>query len=306
MKSRALMLIAGACAVVSGTPVAGVAQDSASPRFRNVRLSTGVRLHYAEQGDTTSTSEPIILLHGLSDSWFSFSLVLPLLSAQHRVYALDQRGHGNSDRPASGYHMRDLAADVIAFMDAKKIVRATIVGHSMGSFVAQQVAVAAPKRVSRLVLVGSTTTPRTIAGMTGLVDAVKSFSDPVPTSFLREFQVSTVYQGVSSEFIDRAVAESAKLPARVWRELAAGLLATDPPLPLGRSNIPTLVIWGENDTYCLRPEQDALVALIRSALLKAYANTGHAVHWERPTVFSRDVLAFIARPTGSVAAAQSK
>src|SRR5687768_7801563 len=86
MKSRAIMLIAGACAVVGGTPVAGAAQDGASPRLRNVRLSTGVRLHYAEQGDSASTSEPIILLHGLSDSWFSFSLVLPLLSAQHRVY----------------------------------------------------------------------------------------------------------------------------------------------------------------------------------------------------------------------------
>src|SRR5687768_13080157 len=129
-----------------------------TPRFADIRLATGIRLHYAEQGPATGT--PIILLHGYSDSWFSFSLVLPALSRENRVYALDLRGHGNSDRPASGYRMRDMAADVIAFMDAKGIARATIIGHSMGGFVAQHVALAAPRRVSQLVLIGTATTPR--------------------------------------------------------------------------------------------------------------------------------------------------
>ena len=87
-------------------------------------------------------------------------LVLPTLARDARVYALDLRGHGNSDRPKKGYQIRDLAADVLAFMDAKGIVRATIVGHSLGGFIAQQVALAAPRRVSQLVLVGTATTPR--------------------------------------------------------------------------------------------------------------------------------------------------
>src|SRR5690242_5191782 len=97
-----------------------------APRFGEIKLSTGIRLHYAEQGP--ATAEPIILLHGYSDSWFSFSDVLAPLSRDTRVYALDLRGHGKSEQPANGYRMRDLAADVIAFMDAKSIVRATLVG----------------------------------------------------------------------------------------------------------------------------------------------------------------------------------
>lgn len=127
---------------------AGTGLSLDTPRIAQIQLSTGIRMHYAEQG--SGGGEPIILLHGYSDAWFSFSGVLPLLARDRIVYALDLRGHGNSDRPDAEYHMRDLAADVLGFMDAQGITRATIIGHSMGGFVAQQVALSAPKRVSHL------------------------------------------------------------------------------------------------------------------------------------------------------------
>src|SRR5262245_29905615 len=66
--------------------------NPAPVRFADVQLATGVRLHYAEQGDPQG--HPIILLHGYTDSWFSYSRVLPLLPTRYRAYALDQRGHG--------------------------------------------------------------------------------------------------------------------------------------------------------------------------------------------------------------------
>jgi pimeloyl-ACP methyl ester carboxylesterase len=56
------------------------------------RLATGVRLHYAQRGDPTG--EAIVFLHGYSDSWFSFSRVLPLLSPEYHAFALTQRGQG--------------------------------------------------------------------------------------------------------------------------------------------------------------------------------------------------------------------
>jgi len=118
------------------------AAQGPNPRPVDIRLSTGVRLSYVEKGP--ADGQPVIFLHGYSDSRFSYSRVLPLLPGNVRAFALSLRGHGDSDRPTSGYAMQDLAADVIAFMDAKRIVRATIVGHSMGSIVAQQVALAAP------------------------------------------------------------------------------------------------------------------------------------------------------------------
>jgi non-heme chloroperoxidase len=129
-------------------------------RLADAHLTTGVRLHYAEQGDIAA--HPLILLHGYTDLWVSFSAVLPALAATYHAYALDQRGHGDSDRPASGYTMPDFAADVVAFMAAMGLTRATLVGHSMGSFVAQQVALAAPECVARLVLIASATSARHI------------------------------------------------------------------------------------------------------------------------------------------------
>ena len=263
-----------------------------APRFADIKLSTGVRLHYAEQGPAQGT--PMILLHGYSDSWFSYSLVLSALSRETRVYALDLRGHGNSERPASGYAMSQLAADVIAFMDAKGIARATVIGHSMGGLVAQQVALTAPRRVSALVLMGTGTTPRNFNGLDEFEKVVKGLADPVPDAFAREFQLSTIQLPVSQAFVDRAVAESLKLPARVWRELMVGLMTYEPAVALGRAGIPTLVLHGLKDPWVPAAEADSLAALVGTKRIVKYADAGHAMHWERPAAVSRDVLAFLA------------
>ena len=121
-------------------------------RFATVPIATGLLLHYAEHGDPHG--EPIVFLHGWPDSGFSFSRVLPLLPEPLHAFAPDQR-FGDSDRPASGYAISDMGADVVAFLDAVGITRVTLVGHSHGSFVARQVAIAHPERVSALVLIGT-------------------------------------------------------------------------------------------------------------------------------------------------------
>lgn len=273
------------------------APPSDTPRFGEVKLSTGIRMHYAEQGE--ARGEPIILLHGISDSWFSFSRVLTPLAREAHVYALDLRGHGKTDKPEGGYGMRDLATDVIAFMDAKGIAKATFVGHSMSGFVVQQVAVAAPTRVSRLVLVGAGRSISNFNGVDDLQKAVASLSDPVSDAFARQFQLSTVYTPVGDEFINRAVEESLRLPARVWRALMAGMIATPPAASLGRSGIPVLVLRGEKDTFATAAETDTLAAMVSAKRKKIYANTGHAPHWEQPNAFAKDVLAFRRTLTGS-------
>ena len=270
---------------------------TSTPRFGGAHLTTGVRLRYAESGDTSAHS--VILLHGYSDSWFSFSRVLPSLAAGHHVYALDQRGHGDSERPAGGYSLRDLAADVIAFMDAEGLARATLIGHCMGSFVAERVALAAPERVAHLVLISSTTTPHNIEGILELQRAVEALEDPVPDGFVREFQASTVYGPLPERFMHRVVAESLKLPARVWRELMAGMLATERPARLGDSRIPTLILWGDRDSLFTRAAQDSLAAALPAATLKVYRETGHSPHSERPEQVVRDLEYFISRTAPS-------
>ena len=214
------------------------------------------------------------------------------MDPNHRIYVLDQRGHGDSDRPASGYEMPDLANDVLAFMDAKGIKRATIVGHSMGSFVAQHVAATAPERVPRLVLVGSAASMHNDI-VRELHKAVRDLRDPVPATFVREFQESTVFRPVPIEFMNRVVKESLKLPARVWQALIAGFLAKNANAELSKISARTLVIWGEKDGIFSRSEQDSLSSALPKAVFKVYLETGHGPHWERPEQFVKDLGEFI-------------
>ena len=290
--ATALLASLGFAAGVSGRAAERTGLEAApTPRFADVTLATGVRLRYAEQGDRGGPA--VILLHGYSDSWFSWSRVMPLIPARYHVIAPDQRGHGDSDKPEGGYAMRDMAADVLALMDALHLERATVVGHSMGSFVAQQVAVAAPRRVERLVLVGSAPAFRRMSGVDEFAATVYALEDPVPEQFAREFQVSTIHHPIPAEFLDTAVATSLRLPARVWHGIMTGMLATRPAPELAGLGIPTLILSGDRDAVFTMPAQQALIAQLPEARSSIYAETGHAPHWERPERFAGELVRFL-------------
>jgi non-heme chloroperoxidase len=258
-------------------------------RFATVRLATGPQVHYAEQGDPGG--ETILFLPAYADSWFSYSRVLPLLPARDHAYALDQRGHGDSERPACCYTVDDLAADTVAFLDATGIERATLVGHSGSCLTARRMAVTAPDRVTRLVLIGA---PLSLATQAVLAfqAAVHALEDPVPAQFAREFQAGAVHLPLPEEFLEGLVAESLKLPARVWKSALDGLVAFDDAADLDRITAPTLVIWGDHDAVVPREEQQRLAKAIPNAQLKVYPDTGHSPHWERPEAVAADLATF--------------
>jgi non-heme chloroperoxidase len=284
----ALILVAPTATAYAQTPVM---------RHSDVRLKTGVRLHYVEQGDPNGPA--IILLHGYSDSWVSYTPVLPLIDRKYHVYVPDLRGHGDSDRPATGYTFPDFAGDVIAFMNAKGLKKATVVGHSMGSFVAQHVATMAPERVEKLVLIGSAPAVRNDAVLQ-LQREVSRLTDPVSLEFVREFQTSVVFQPVPDEFMDRIIQESLKVPARVWRDAMAGMLASNAKIDLSKIAAPTLIIWGDRETvFPNRSDQEALRKAIPNATLKVYPETGHCPNWEEPHQFAKDLDEFIKTPAAT-------
>src|SRR6201989_1279447 len=105
-----------------------------SPTSRYVSRQTvlrGMRFHFTEWGDPAAP--PVVLLHGGNQSSHSWDLVSLHLSDRYHVYALDQRGHGDSEwRRELDYSMESMAADALAFVADQELVRPIIFGHSMG------------------------------------------------------------------------------------------------------------------------------------------------------------------------------
>lgn len=112
--------------------------------------ANGLNFHLIDWG---GSGEWLVLLHGLASQAHIWDLVAPHLTDSFRVVAIDQRGHGLSDKPDSGYDWATIASDLDAILNALKINRAVLAGHSWGGNVAVQYAVDHPDRVSGLVLI---------------------------------------------------------------------------------------------------------------------------------------------------------
>jgi pimeloyl-ACP methyl ester carboxylesterase len=132
--------------------------QSNQPTADGMVAARGLQLHYREWSSMASSASaspvPLVLLHGLASTAHIWDLVAPLLADEHRVVALDQRGHGLSDKPDDGYAFASIVADDIAALDALQVGgRCAVVGHSWGANVALELAAAHPDRVAALALV---------------------------------------------------------------------------------------------------------------------------------------------------------
>jgi len=263
-----------------------------APVVRFAELSSHVRLPYVEQGD--SSGVPVVLLHAIADSWHSFERVLPHLPDSIHAFAVTQRGHGDASRPADGYRPHDFAADVAAFMDALHLEAAVIVGGSSGGFVARRFAIDHPERTFGLGLLGSPATLRDKPGVLEMWEStVSKLTDPVDPGFVREFAESTLAQPVPQAFIETMIRENLKVPAGVWRATFEGLLEDDSFGELNKIDAPTLIVWGDQDAFLPRGDQETLKAAIAGSRLVVYRGAGHAVYWEAPDRVASDLVAFV-------------
>lgn len=297
--TRLTLLAAVLFAATYTDSYAQAAPESLGLSSHRVTLGTGINMHYVERGN--GNGHVIIFLHGYTDSWRSFERNLPLISDKFHLYALDQRGHGDSSRPACCYTQADFTADLAAFMDALKITKATIVGHSMGSFIAHKFAIESPHRVERLVLIGGAPTMAGNEVVAGLNDFVQTLEDPVDPQFVRDFQASTYANPIPEEFLNTAVSESLKLPASVWKQTLTGMIAEDHSAQLARITAPTLILWGDNDGIFSLQDQLVLDTLIPRSIFKRYTaailppgsrDGGHGLHVEFPQLVTGDIEAF--------------
>jgi non-heme chloroperoxidase len=267
--------------VVVGLPLAA----------KSVELPEGLRLPYVEQGD--STGVPVLLLHALADSWRSFERVLPQLPRSIHAFAVTQRGHGDADRPASGYGVEEFTADVAAFMDAVGLDAAVIVASSSAGLTARRFAADHSQRTLGIVLLGAPYSLRDKPAVSDFLDAVSELGDPIDPGFVREFVESNVFRPLPPAFVETMIGENLKVPARVWKATLEGLLDA---LPTDTGiTAPTLILWGDRDEFLPRRDQEALATAIAGSRLVTYEGTGHAVHWEQPERVAADIVALAKR-----------
>jgi non-heme chloroperoxidase len=266
--------------------------DSQTLKNKQVHLGHGLHLQYSVAG--RKDAPPILFIHGVTDSSHSWSTVMPLLSDQYRVYAPTLRGHGDSDKPAGSYSIPVFADDMIAFMDKLGIEQAVVVGHSLGSLVASQLASVYPQRVSKLVLIGTTPTMvgnEVINYLWDEVVGLPDFQDPISEDFIRDWQTGP--NPVDSAFFETVVSETAKVPARVWKAAFRGLMTDNHSRFLSDIQAPTLLIRGSADAIMSAADQQAMISSLNNATLHVYPDAGHNTHWEQPYDVASDIRSFI-------------
>lgn len=261
-----------------------------SVAHRTVRLSTGLRTTYLEQVGAQAVP-PLLLLHAWGESRRAFVRLLAALPPTMHVIVPDLRGHGDADKPETGYGLRELAADVTALLDLLEVDTVVLIGASSGGYVAQQVAVSDPGRVAGLVLAGS---PRTLQGRAPFAEKIDGLTDPVNPDWVRAFTTGFATEAnVPDWYTDLLVQDAAQMPAHVWRFALAGLTTSPPPTTQGTITAPTLIISGGRDQLLGREEFQKMASLIRNARWIEYADTGHLVLWEQPQRLAQDITTFL-------------
>jgi pimeloyl-ACP methyl ester carboxylesterase len=259
---------------------------------KTVTLANGVRLEIAEKGPREGT--PVVMLHGITDSRRSFDPIWDHLPTDWHAIAVSQRGHGASDQRPTDYSTRAFAGDIALLADVLDLRPLVVVGHSMGTSVALQLAADRPDLVRALVGIGTFARYGDKPDLRALRDGeLAALQDPVPDAIAREFQVSTLANPIDEAMLEVMVRESRNVPARIWRAAFDGLLQDSFCAGIPTIQSPVLLVWGSADSYAQRADQDILRSALPNARLLMYEEVGHALHWEQPLRFANDLADYV-------------
>ncbi|WP_395017053.1 alpha/beta fold hydrolase [Dongia sp.] len=268
------------------------------------QLATGIDLAYLEVGP--ADGKPLLLIHGLTDNIRSWSLAmaeLHRLDPALRIFAVDLRGHGGSSMPDArqcarapeqGFTLARHAADILAFMDLHGLATVDLAGHSLGSFIVQEIALEHPARVSHAILVA---TAASSVGNVALTDAI--LKEPVEGAWKRKLEAEgkkypddfyaltptdadpnvadwlaqywVVDPTADPDFLKPYLPETARVKLGTWIGATKALLAQDNGERLKRLSVPTLILWATQDSIYLKSDQDAIIAALTVAAAKGNA-----------------------------------
>jgi pimeloyl-ACP methyl ester carboxylesterase len=274
---------------------APVDQSAWAGQKKDVRLANGIKLAYVELGDPNG--EPLLLLHGYTDTSRSWSVMAPHLSG-YRLLIPDQRGHGAADAPECCYGPAQFAFDARLFLDALGVTRAAVAGHSLGSMVAMAMAAEYPERVSAIVLIGSTALAPVKPGA-WLYDQVAALSFPLDRSsaFMREWHPSNQPTAVDPDFAEAVMEDILLIQPHVWR----GVMRELTQLPVARHaadiKARVLILSGGKDPLFPPEHHAALLKAFPKAEAHVFPELGHSPNWEQPNTVAARIDAFLKSST---------
>jgi pimeloyl-ACP methyl ester carboxylesterase len=244
----------------------------------------------------------VVLIHGYTDNARDWVPMLPYLSKRFRLILVDIRGHGRSSKPECCYTRLDFAYDIKLLLDALGVQKADIVGHSLGSIIAQTFAEYWPMRTDHVVLISSTGgSPPGAPKKTPQFDfaaEIRKLKEPIDADspFMIAWWDSPT--AVDPDFIRRQRQDAAAIPLRVWiavldQGLPGDAIYADLQSTLPRLTAPTLLIWGSKDPIMEEPVRRTLRDALPKAQVKVFEGLGHNPFWEDPIGVAKVINAFL-------------
>jgi len=292
MQKKSLTLAACVSAIV----LAATAQPRSAAAAKDVSV-LGFKLHYLEAG----RGAPVVLLHGLGGDGSRWAPNIEPLAKDFHVFALDQIGFGESDKPLANYHTGMLAEFLVGFLKAVGVPKASLVGNSMGAGVALYTAVKSPQAVDRIVLAdgGGFRSPGAAPPAAPTSEALhrRRIQNSVTREETREFFRILFHDKslVTDRMVDDQLAMRLRSAFTITKIQEAGEkgLGSLTEAEVRGVKAPTLVVWGKYDELANPAGADRLEKTIPGAKKVIIDDCGHMPQIEKAAEFNRIVREFL-------------
>ena len=266
----------------------------------------GCRLHWVDCKGIEPNGPPLVLLHGLSDSYSSWMHLIPRLAQDRRVLVPDLPGHGLSARPDASYELKWYAHMMARWLELRGLESVDVVGHSFGGGVALMMLPECRRRIRRLILVSSGGLGREISFLLRLASIpylVERFGQPFMGPATRLGLMATGSAFSQKDGAERSAMNarggSARAFARTvrdiidWRGQRRSFLERPPDLALP----PIAVFWGDRDAVIPISHARTLAQSMDGVRLTVFDGCGHYPHHQQPEAFVRAVGSFLGDPS---------
>ncbi len=232
----------------------------------------GAKLWFAVYGE----GAPVVLLHGGAGNSEHWSLQVPALAKHFQVLVLDSRGHGRSTRDGRAYSYHQMAEDVVALLDHRKLAKASLVGWSDGGAIALDLAIHHPGRVEKLVPFATNYDLTGMRSAGGPHATFATYLQRCTADYERLSATPKEFQGFMDEL------------RKMWRSQPQFTKAQ-----LAAITAPTLILDGDHDEIIKQDHVKELARLIPGARVQLISEASHFAHWQRPEAFNAAVLSFL-------------